>query len=440
MACSRAQGHLRANDRGRLEQALLLRRQPVDARRQHRLHRGRHLHGSAAAAPGDRRPASPTSTPVSTRVRTLSSRKKGLPSVRAISSCLSGARLGSSPSRACEECLGAGRGQRVEPQLRVVGLAAPAVLVLRAIVDQEQEPGRGQALDQAVEQGLRLGIDPVQILKDQQQGLHLAFAQQQALERVERALAALRRIERAETGCPSGRASSSASSAGRVSWSVSSSVSTCPVTLARMVRASSRVLHVAVALEQVDDGEVGRGLAVGHRGALQHPPALGAVGVDKLIDQAGLAHARLPRPGRPPGRGPLRPAPGPAAGPASSGCRPTKRVRPRAAAACKRRRSALAPTSSKTSTGSSSPLTGTGPSGGDLHQALHQPQGGRRSAGYCPGVASLFHARRQVGGLAHGGVVHVQVVANGPHHHLAGVEPHAHAAARRPWVRRTSSA
>src|SRR5206468_12942826 len=36
----------------------------------------------------------------------------------------------------------------------------------------------------------------------------------------------------------------------------------------------------------------------------------------------------------------------------SSCCRPTKRVRLRAAAACKRRRSALAPTSSKTSTGS----------------------------------------------------------------------------------------
>ena len=33
-------GHLRANDRGRLEQALLLRWEPVNARRQHRLYRG----------------------------------------------------------------------------------------------------------------------------------------------------------------------------------------------------------------------------------------------------------------------------------------------------------------------------------------------------------------------------------------------------------------
>ena len=72
------------------------------------------------------------------------------------------------------------------------------MLVLRPVVDQQQEPGRGQALDQAVEQGLRLGIDPVQILEHQQQRLHLAFAQQHALERLERALAALRRVEGAK--------------------------------------------------------------------------------------------------------------------------------------------------------------------------------------------------------------------------------------------------
>ena len=39
------QGHLGANDGSRLEEPLLLRRQPVDARRQHGLHRGRHLNG-----------------------------------------------------------------------------------------------------------------------------------------------------------------------------------------------------------------------------------------------------------------------------------------------------------------------------------------------------------------------------------------------------------
>ena len=50
-----------------------------------------------------------------------------------------------------------------------------------------------------------------------------------------------------------------------VSWSVSSSVSTCPVTLARTV-AAHPLLDVDVALEQVHDREVRSGLAVGHRG------------------------------------------------------------------------------------------------------------------------------------------------------------------------------
>jgi hypothetical protein len=59
--------------------------------------------------------------------------------------------------------------------LRVIGLAAPAVLILGAIIDQEEEPGGRQALNQAVQEGLRLGIDPVQVLEDDEQRLHLAL-------------------------------------------------------------------------------------------------------------------------------------------------------------------------------------------------------------------------------------------------------------------------
>ena len=105
------QGHLRANHGSGLEQAFLLRGQAVDACCQYGLHRRRNLCGRRGLA---RRyaPGSPTSTPVSTRVRTLSSRKKGLPSVRAIKSCVRGARLGSSPSRAVQELVGAGGRQR----------------------------------------------------------------------------------------------------------------------------------------------------------------------------------------------------------------------------------------------------------------------------------------------------------------------------------------
>ena len=58
----------------------------------------------------------------------------------------------------------------------------------------------------------------------------------------------------------------------------------------------------------------------------------------------------------------------------SSPCRPTKGVSPRAANACRRVRAGPAPTSSHTSTGAGSPLTGTGPKG----VTCTQPSASRR--------------------------------------------------------------
>src|SRR5712691_8824854 len=131
-------------------------------------------------------------------VRTLSSRKKGLPCVRAMSTCFRGCSDSAAPTSACNSSSALSGGQGIKPELRVVGLAPPAMLVLGAIVDQQQEAGRRHALDQVIQQGLGLRIDPMQILEDNQQRLLLAFAQQHPLERLEDALAALRRIKRAK--------------------------------------------------------------------------------------------------------------------------------------------------------------------------------------------------------------------------------------------------
>lgn len=49
---------------------------------------------------------------------------------------------------------------------------------------------RWQTLDQTVEQGLRFRINPVQILEHQQQGLFLAFAQQQPFKTIKGVLPA----------------------------------------------------------------------------------------------------------------------------------------------------------------------------------------------------------------------------------------------------------
>jgi hypothetical protein len=54
----------------------------------------------------------------------------------------------------------------VESHLGVVRLAAPRVAIFWPVVCEQTERGCRQALHQAVEQGLRLVIDPVQILED----------------------------------------------------------------------------------------------------------------------------------------------------------------------------------------------------------------------------------------------------------------------------------
>ena len=68
--------------------------------------------------------------------------------------------------------------------------------VLGPVVDQQEKPGCGETLNEAVEKRLRLGVDPVQVFEHKKQGLHLALAQEEALDRVVRVLAPVNRIER----------------------------------------------------------------------------------------------------------------------------------------------------------------------------------------------------------------------------------------------------
>jgi hypothetical protein len=126
-------------------------------------------------------------------------------------------------------------------ELAVVGLAAPAVLVLGAVVDEEQEARRGQAVDEAIEQGLGLTVDPVQVLEDHHQGLDLALVQQQALDRVKRLLAPLERIEGLPGRLVHRHVQERARKAATAGPSVGASVRTLPVTFSRIFRGSSRL-------------------------------------------------------------------------------------------------------------------------------------------------------------------------------------------------------
>jgi hypothetical protein len=134
------EGHLRANDRGGLQELFFLRWQPVDARRQDRLHCGRHLdtqqcHGQAIHPRlADQHLRFPQ------RAHALFQEER-VP-------------LGALDQALCERCetrivpeealqhgCGASGRQRVESELGVVGLRAPAVLILGAIVDQQEQTG-----------------------------------------------------------------------------------------------------------------------------------------------------------------------------------------------------------------------------------------------------------------------------------------------------------
>ena len=69
------------------------------------------------------------------------------------------------------------------------------MVVFRPIADDQEDARGRQTLDQGIEKGLGLGVDPLQILEDDHERLDLALAQQEAADDVERAETALGGIE-----------------------------------------------------------------------------------------------------------------------------------------------------------------------------------------------------------------------------------------------------
>jgi hypothetical protein len=75
-----------------------------------------------------------------------------------------------------EHFLGAFLAQRVEPQLRVVGLAIPLMRILGPVVDEQQEFRGTKRIREQVQQLLGLLVDPMQVLEDHHQRLIETFA------------------------------------------------------------------------------------------------------------------------------------------------------------------------------------------------------------------------------------------------------------------------
>jgi len=94
-----------------------------------------------------------------------------------------------------EQFLGTRRGEGVEPKLRVVRLVPPLLYVLWAVVDEEEHSRRRETLDQSVQEHLALTVDPVQVLDEQHERLHVALPDQETLDAVQDAFSTLRRLE-----------------------------------------------------------------------------------------------------------------------------------------------------------------------------------------------------------------------------------------------------
>jgi hypothetical protein len=194
---------------------------------------------------------------------------------------------------------GTGRGPWREPQWGVVGLAAPGVLVLGPVGDQQPQARGGPARDQALEQGLRLGLDPGQACKDPQQRLPLALPQPQALERRPGALAALRWSEGApRTAFRQPLQERQPHREG----GLQDLVERQPLAdhLGAHRAGIVRRVEVPGALAQVEHRAIRPGLAVGPRRPLSPPPALRGMDL-----HARLGQPRFPPTGLPPQRHPL---------------------------------------------------------------------------------------------------------------------------------------
>ncbi len=81
-----------------------------------------------------------------------------------------------------------------------MGLRVPSVAVFGTAVQEEEERGGGEAVDQVAHEGLALRVDPVQVLEHEAERLDEALAQEQALDGLERPLAPMGGVQRFPAG------------------------------------------------------------------------------------------------------------------------------------------------------------------------------------------------------------------------------------------------
>src|ERR1700730_17817690 len=166
-----------------LQQVFLIRRQPVDARCQDALHRGRNFQFAQRLGEFDRSIAHQRPFIEENLHRLLHEEWVAL---RLLDNHpLERSELGAIAQQRSQQLPAALLAERIEPQLSIVSLVPPFVAILGPVGDQQQDTGGGQHVHQQVQQSLSSRIDPVQILEDNDQWLVETLAQQQPLDRLQ---------------------------------------------------------------------------------------------------------------------------------------------------------------------------------------------------------------------------------------------------------------
>ena len=166
------------------------------------------------------------------------------------------------------------------------------MLVLGPVVHEQQHACRSQAVNERIEHGLSLVVDPVEVLENQEEGLLIRFSEQESPHGVDRAPPTLGGVERPPRGVVAGHVEQRQQR--RQGWRQ------------RFVQGAQRAHHLVadlaevvtildleVTLKEVDHSQVARRRAVRDRGALEGEPALQTMRVGELIDEARLADPRL---------------------------------------------------------------------------------------------------------------------------------------------------
>ena len=166
------------------------------------------------------------------------------------------------------------------------------MLVLGAVIDEQEYSCARNAVDEIVEECLGLRIDPVQILKNQGQRPYLALPEQQTFARIEGPLPALRRIQALPLDVIR-----------RNMQKLEERRDIRQLCLVEGHELSAYLLAYGprfipgldpkIVLEKTDYGKERAGHAIGERARFQHEPALHSMRARELEKQARFSHRRL---------------------------------------------------------------------------------------------------------------------------------------------------